>query len=231
MKKKLIILAVICVLLNSALITDSYSASSIPTKNPLTKVKIISKVKKFKYAQVKGKGPLPYNYRIIDDVIHAGGQPLNPATMYGNRDTYVISIMKYFQTKGIKTVVNLHWTPPMIKRRYQKFLKKFGIKEIFIPMNSQKVPTKKEWNTIKKALKKPVYIHCMWGADRTGSIIAKYLVDVKNYTPKEAWKAVISKGSHSGVIGGLKKSRGYRNLVIFFWPDAMKDKDIQKYYK
>lgn len=229
MKKKLIVIAVTCAFLSSILIVDSYSISKVVNINPPPKIEITSKVKKFKYSLVNGKGPLPYNYRIIDNLIHAGGHPLNPVN-YANTNKQALEILSYLKSKGVKTVINIDSTSYILKR-YRKLLEKLGLKELHIPMHAKKVPTAKEWENIKNALKEPVYIHCKWGADRTGSIIAKYLVDIKHYSPKDAWKAVISGGSHSGVIGGLKKYSGCRKLVLFFWPDALKDKEMAKYYK
>jgi protein-tyrosine phosphatase len=188
-----------------------------------------SEVVKFKTSEVNGKGPLPYNYRIIDSHIHAGGHPLNPSTTFMNSNEQVLAILNYLKSKGVKTIVDLEnsW---WIQWRYKSLLKKAGINRIHIPMHSNKVPTKEEWNKIKETMKGPVYIHCKWGADRAGSIVAKYLVEVKGYKPKDAWKAVISGGTHAGPIGGLKKKKSYRKIVLFFWPNGESDADFRKAY-
>jgi protein-tyrosine phosphatase len=177
-----------------------------------------SEVTTFSYKKVWGKGPLPYNYRIIDKKIHAGGHPFNPGTSFGNSDRQTLSILKYLKSQGVKTVIDLQ-NSQWIAKRYRKLLRKAGIIRIHIPMHASKVPTQKEWQRIKKAMKKPVYIHCKWGADRTGAIIGRYLVEEKEYPSKEAYLAVITGGSHAGPIGGLKKGRLYRNLARFIWPD------------
>lgn len=188
-----------------------------------------SQVIKFPAKEINGTGPLPYNYRIIDDHIHAGGHPLNPRTVFMNTDKQVLSILNYLKSKGVKTVIDLEnsfW----IQARYEKLLKQAGIKRLHIPTNAAKTPNAAEWKLIKTALKKLVYIHCMWGADRTGSIIARYLFEEKGYAPKDAWKAVTTGGTHAGVLGGLKKHRSYAKLVLFFWPNATKDPDFIRYY-
>jgi len=188
-----------------------------------------SGVQKYPKAEVWGGGPLPYNYRVIDGMIHVGGHPLNPHMAFENSNRQALDILNYLKSKGVNTIIDLENTG-RIQGRYSGLLETAGINRIRVPMHSNKVPTEEEWKKIKEAMEKPVYIHCKWGADRAGSIIARYLVEEKGYSPKNAWKAVISGGTHSGPIGGLKKCRRYRNLVLFFWPEAESDEDFRKYY-
>lgn len=175
-----------------------------------------STVKSFPAKEVKGSGPLPYGYRVIDGHIHAGGHPLNPANKFGNTDQQAMNILKYLKAQGVDTVIDLE-NSGKIQSRYQRLLDQAGLKRIHIPMHATKVPTKKEWQTIKTVLKGPVYLHCKWGADRTGVIIARYLVEEDNYTAWDAWQAVISGGSHAGPLGGLKKTPNYFYLTGFIW--------------
>lgn len=97
-------------------------------------------------------------------------------------------------------------------------------------MSSAKVPTAVEWAKIKELMKKPVYIHCRWGADRTGAIIARYLIEEDGYTTVEAWQAVINGGSHAGLLGGLKKKPDYRNLILFISPNAADYEEFKAYF-
>lgn len=79
-------------------------------------------------------------------------------------------------------------------------------------------------------MKKPVYIHCRWGADRTGAIIARYLIEEDGYSTVEAWQAVRNNGSHAGALGGLKTGPDYRNLMLFISPQAADYREFKAYF-
>lgn len=174
--------------------------------------------RKYPASQIKGSGPFPYNYRVIEGRIHAGGHPLNPSNDFGNTDEQALSILSYLKSQGVNMVIDLENTKK-IQPRYEKLLKDSGIRRVHIPMNASKMPDKSQWDQIKETMSYPVYIHCKWGADRTGAVIAKYLVEEKGYSPESAFNAVISGGSHAGVMGGLKTSEQYHDLIRFFWPN------------
>ena len=168
------------------------------------------------FASIPSLGLLPYNFRIIDDNVCAGGHPLGPDTGFGNSDERTLLILPGIKNRGIDTVIDLENTRS-IQSRYKRLLDKAGLKRLHIPMHAAKVPNKEEWKLIKKAMEKPVYIHCKWGADRTGAVIGRYLVEEKGYTPEAAYNSVITGGKFAGPLGGLKTGWPYHKLKDFIY--------------
>jgi len=123
---------------------------------------------------------------------------------------------------GVKTVITLH--VPSGTDRKNRVLERLCHEEglVWLPcrMTGEQVPDAKQTAALLSAIDAGAYVHCQWGCDRTGAVIAKYLRVRHGWSGIDAWKAVISGGSHAGPIGGFKQKPQYSLLVRYFWPEV-----------
>lgn len=88
---------------------------------------------------------------------------------------------QYWQQKGIKTVINLRGSHPA-RQWYQEEItlaQKMGIEHYDLAFNAHKMPSTQQLNKLTELLKtspRPILVHCMAGADRTGLASAIALI-------------------------------------------------------
>jgi|GEM_PF-862601 len=180
----------------------------------------------------RGGDDKPYNFRSIDGKLFAGGSLLNPLPPKNSLEK-VTRILRYLKKLGVKSIIALH--VPISDNDELAILEKIcnqeGLTLIKNRMNAAEVPNASQTDAILTAIDKGAYVHCQWGCDRTGGIIAKYLRVRKGYTGEQAWKAIIPDGTHSGPISGFKKKIGNKNLVLYFWPEVVNEnRDVCEIY-
>lgn len=124
---------------------------------------------------------------------------------------------------NIRTVINLQggdlnnrlWAPiirrwepgeiPESIQRERELVEEYGMNFLSIPVNSLKPFTDKESRDVDVALEamgdpdaRPIYIHCEYGRDRTGLLIALYKVKYMDWAPIDAYREWLRMG-HSRV--------------------------------
>lgn len=141
-------------------------------------------VKKFPVAGVKNFGEVtPYLYR--------GAQPTREG-------------LKALAGMGVDIVVDLRLSGQSSER---KVVTADGMKYISIPWHCM-FPSDKKTALFLKVLrdnpKKKIFVHCRFGDDRTGMMVAAYRMAVENWTPEQAWKEMRQFGLNSGPCFPLK---------------------------
>lgn len=175
-----------------------------------------------KQDDVNGSGAYPYNYRLIDNKLAAGGSLFNPVSK-NNTDEKVCEYIRFLKKIGISSLMLLHVPlKDTLTPRLESCCKKEGMKLIKMRMNAEQLPSDEQTKYLLDSIASGSYVHCMWGCDRTGAIIGKYLRS-KGYTGQEAFEAIINKGSHAGKLGGFKRKSGNKNLLLYFWPEVEKE--------
>lgn len=126
---------------------------------------------------VQKKG-LPNFYK-VSDILYRGAQP----TYEG---------IEELQKMGIKTIVNLR-----LNNSDKKMLKNKSFNYIQIPMKARLPKIEKYikfYQIIIDTAQHPVFVHCLHGADRTGSSIAIYRMMQQNWSNEDALQEMIEGG-------------------------------------
>ena len=185
-----------------------------------------------KYGDCQGFGKYPYNFRSIDNKLFAGGNLFGPAVSK-NSPAKVFQYLKLLKSFGVKSVILLNVPAGYSAegRTIEKYCGELGLEFYPCRMNAETVPDAAQTEKLMRLIDAGAYVHCNWGCDRTGSVIAKYLVEKKGYRGSDAFRAVIGGGSHSGNLGGLKQTPSYKKLLLYFWPGvASEDPKIASKY-
>ena len=126
------------------------------------------------------------NFRQINNWFYRGGQPL---------------LEEFGQLKdlGVKTVVCLRWNRRIIEEE-KEIVTSNDIEFISIPLNYWRLPNNKEistyFNIIENIDRRPVYLHCKHGSDRTGMLAAFYRIKHEGWSADKAYEEMKDAGFH-----------------------------------
>lgn len=132
------------------------------------------------------QAPIP-NFRQVTDWLYRGGQP--------SMDEF--RVLK--EELGIKTVINLRWRKGPIVRE-QARVRELGMNFFHISLNYWTLPN---MNNVDEFLKladdeslRPMFVHCLHGADRTGVLIAMFRIMRCGWSLEQAFREMLNCGHH-----------------------------------
>jgi tyrosine-protein phosphatase SIW14 len=126
------------------------------------------------------------NFRMVTDWLYRGAQPS----------------MENFASLAafkVKTVVNLRWQPwPVAKER--KRVQELGMNFEHIALNYWTLPNQKAVDEFLVLLddesKRPIFVHCLHGEDRTGIMIAMFRILRCGWTVRQSYQEMVDCGFH-----------------------------------
>jgi len=124
------------------------------------------------------------NFDQVNAVLYRGGQPSDKG-------------LEELKAMGIKTVISLRHNKFEVERERRK-AKELGLAFDYIPMDGLHKPSKAKINQFLSIVTnpacQPVFVHCEFGQDRTGTMVAIYREEVQNWSAKHAYDEMVSKG-------------------------------------
>ena len=144
------------------------------------------------------------NFGKVNDGLYRGAQP----------DTLGIGNLKRL---GIKTIINLRMTNEVWKAEETE-ANANGITYTNVPMNGFARPTPEQVAkalALIETLPSPVFVHCRYGRDRTGTIIACYRIKHDHWSSEPA----LQEAEHYGIS---KFELGMRRYIVDFGQGSTK---------
>lgn len=125
-----------------------------------------------------------HNFYQVDQHVYRGAQPSDDG-------------FKYLAKLGVKTIVDLR-EPGKRSKAEEQMVTSTGMQYINVPMSGLTPPTEEQINKILSILENgstgPVFVHCMKGVDRTGTVIASYRIDHDGWDNTRALKEARDRG-------------------------------------
>lgn len=126
------------------------------------------------------------NFHKVSDWLYRGGQPTHEG-------------FKELAQRGIKTVISFRWGLKSAEAE-RRAVEAEGMQFISMPLNYWTLPTNKTidlfFSYIDDPARRPIFVHCFHGSDRTGLFIGLYRMARQGWTVKAAYQEMKKCGFH-----------------------------------
>lgn len=127
------------------------------------------------------------NFRKVNDWFYRGGQP-------------TVDDIDDLKEMGIKTIVCLRFNPRAIESERKKVEATEGLEFIWIPLSYWVLPRapeiRKYFEILDNEEKRPIFLHCKHGRDRTGMLVAFYRMARDLWSADDAYNEMRDAGFH-----------------------------------
>lgn len=136
------------------------------------------------------------NFRQINTWLYRGGQPKEEE-------------FKQLKKIGIRTIISFRWNLRAIAKE-RAIAEAHGMNFVSIPLSYWILPTRKEidrfFAILEDETKRPIFLHCQHGSDRTGAFSAMYRIKCENWTADKAYEEMKLAGFHKFTVHQFKWS-------------------------
>lgn len=135
---------------------------------------------------------------------------VDPGSFYRSQQLLPEVLKSYIKRFGIKTLINLRGVGREEAAWYEKeaaMAKKWGVVFHSIPMSAVVLSEKQhliELLSIYDTAARPILVHCLGGADRTGEASALWVLEVQKKSKEEALKQLAITYGHRKLINSAK---------------------------
>jgi protein-tyrosine phosphatase len=151
-----------------------------------------------------GDAPGIKNFDQVDQHVYRGGQPTNEG-------------FQQLAKLGVKTVIDLREAGERATAE-ARTVSGAGMTYINIPMSGLTPPSEAEitkiLNILEEVTSGPVFVHCMRGADRTGTVIAAYHINHDHWGNEQALKDAKKHGMSRFQFPRMSYIRSFRPRAI-----------------
>lgn len=125
----------------------------------------------------QGDIKLPKNFHQVNDRLYRSAQP--------DKDEFTT-----LKNKGVKTVINLRNTDDKAEDE-KKLVESLGLRYFNVPFERHGSPTDEQIEKVLSIIENSegvVLVHCKYGSDRTGVVVAIYRIKHDGWTSEQAIK-------------------------------------------